>query len=57
MILLGGLTPATNGNLLTIFTRAFWTQPFVKYAIIADLSHAVYTVCVSYAGDIEEGGR
>lgn len=57
MILLGGLTPATNGNLLTIFKKSFWTQPFVKYAIIADLSHAVYTICVSYAGDIEEGGR
>jgi len=50
-----GLSPATEGNLTKLFKFKFWNQPFVKYALAADGSHAMYTVIVSYVGGGEEG--
>lgn len=53
LILIGGLSPATNGNLMQLFKFKFWNQEFVKYALAADASHAVYTVIVSFIGEGE----
>ncbi|CAK66395.1 unnamed protein product (macronuclear) [Paramecium tetraurelia] len=50
LILLGGLAPATDGHLIRIFQIKFWSQPFVKFAIISDMSHALYTNIISYVG-------
>lgn len=49
-----GLAPATEGKLFKIFQPKFWKQPFVIYALLADTSHAVYTVFVSLVGNTEE---
>jgi hypothetical protein len=46
-----GLSPATEGNLMQLFNFKFWNQPFVKYALAADGSHAIYTVIVSFVGE------
>ncbi|CAD8208295.1 unnamed protein product [Paramecium pentaurelia] len=57
LILLGGLAPATDGHLIKIFQYQFWSQPFVKFAIISDMSHAIYTNIISYVGKGENEGQ
>lgn len=55
MILIGGLTPATDGHILRIISKEFWQQQFVRYALLADMAHAVYTVVVSFVGNEDSG--
>lgn len=57
LILLGGLAPATDGNLAKIFDPKFWNQPFVKYALLSDMSHAIYTNLVSFVGSEQNGAE
>jgi hypothetical protein len=50
-----GLAPATQGQIGLVLTPEFWNQKFVKYALISDTSHAIYTVIVSYVGHGDDG--
>jgi len=52
-IFFGGLLPATDGNLDQLFTKKFWKQPFVQFAIFSELNHGTYNMLIS-SGDTTE---
>jgi len=49
LIFFGGVLPATEGNLKQLMTKAFWKQPFVKFAIVSELNHSLYNLMISSA--------
>jgi len=47
ILFLGGLLPATNGKIGIVLDKAFWKKPFVKYALLAEINHGFYNMCIS----------
>jgi len=54
-IFLGGLIPATNGNIKMIASKSFWKQPFVRDALVSEICHGLYNMCISSVEDEIEG--
>jgi hypothetical protein len=53
-LFLGGLLPATGGDLAMAKNKDFWKQCYIQYAMISELAAAIYEVLVS-SGDSDEG--
>jgi len=51
LIFVGGVLPATNGQLGLLKTLTFWKQPFVQFAILSELNHGVYNLFIATVDD------
>mmetsp|Transcript_30951 Transcript_30951/g.35262 ORF Transcript_30951/g.35262 Transcript_30951/m.35262 type:complete len:368 (+) Transcript_30951:183-1286(+) len=54
LMLIGGLYPATGGDLKKLIKPAFWNQSFVRLAILAEVSYGIYNMLIASAESDED---
>ena len=48
LIFVGGILPATGGNITYMFKKQFWSKKAVKYCIIAELMVCLYSISIHH---------